>query len=472
MKRQNWEDQLHCMKLSLNNILIIIVLMVLIFFTLAEKDGTYLNGSEIEVFMLLGATLGSLVFNSYYKNEFIEILNLVFVLFYICRIPFIFSDDMASDVVLRNVNINDIHWYITILIYQYLSLVICILVVNPKIARERISFLSEFIFRRVIRFSSFILGVNFYNTFFIWKYGVATLSGFFAILGTVFPIDSTMMLIILSVTMTGKEVLTKYKFSVIFCFILAISCFIYEGNKSVLLQIILMAYLAMVVVHGPFVFRLRSFFLTAIFGFISIALFFVGSAFRFYQRGQIDIDQFFDFIQNGTGSLSMALNSVSYRMGALDFFIEKISNPVYRPYVDLIYYFKALVDKLTPGFDIFYVPFMSRAIYNAYFGPTYEGTNSEQITLFAESHLLFGFLSFFAYVFILFVLKRSILNYRSTSGFAYGLYYMYILYLFYSWVLGYGLDMLVAELVYKGIFVFFTIWLIKRPSVKTIMHRV
>jgi len=460
------------MKVRLDNILILVVVSVLVFFFFSEKNGTYLSGSEAQVYLLLVATLISLFINLRFNNEFIEILNLVFVVFYIFRIPFLFNENAVSDVIARNVDRSEIPWDINILTFQYLSLVACLLVVNPRIPRinvngETPSEESESFYKRIFQFAVFIILVNVAYTISFWEYGVSSSINILAILSKLFQFENALMLIIISSTVAGKEILSKYKFAIISSFLLALGYFLYIGNKSGLLQIMLWAYLARVAVHGPFVFRIRDVSVTLAVGIFSFVLYFIGSAFRAYHRTKTDSGHFFgteEILNNAlitfNGGISHLLDSFSYRMGYFDFFIDKVSNPAYKPFVNFSYYFKSLTDKLTPGFDVFDVPFLSRTLYSAYFGPSNAGTNSELITLFAESHLLLGFFSFLIYLPILFILKRATSGLKSSSEFVRGLYYMYIVTMFYSWVEGSGLDMLIAHIVYQGIFVFSAIYFI------------
>lgn len=448
------------MKIRFDHILMLVVLAVFLFFFFSEKQRTYLSGSEAQVYLLLAATFASLFVNLRFKNEFLEILNLVFVLFYICRVPFLFSDNVASDVISRHVDTRDIPWYITVLTIQFLFLVVSILAINPRIPRGNISLKSESLFKKVLEFSLFILLIHFTYIFLFWKYGVDIGINVIAIFLELFQVSNLLMLVIVSAVMVEREILSKYKSAVISFLLLVVVYDLYIGQKSSLLMIMLLAYLAMIVVRGPLVLKVREFLIISMFGVFSFVLYFLGAAVR---ANWISHAPIFDHVTAMiNGGLSTLSNTVSYRIGYFDFFIDKVSNPAYKPYVNFTYYFEALVDKLTPGFDIFNVPFLSRTLYNAYFGKSPEGiNNSELLTVFAEGHLLFGFFSFFMYLLILFFIKRLILSFKSSSGFVYGLYYMYIVSFFYSWIVGSGLDMLVAiDLVYKGIFVFFTIYFI------------
>jgi hypothetical protein len=362
--------------------------------------------------------------------------------------------------------VNGIAGSLAILAYQYLSLVVCILLVNPRIRRVNDGVLSESIFKKIIYYSGFIIAVNFLYAICFWQYGVGTESHVSAILQTIFTPPNAVMTLILSSMLVDKKTLDKYRFSILFCCALVCVCIVYQGSKSILLQIVLIAYMAALTASGPFVFRPRTLLLTAGIGLAALPLFFLGSSVRSYQRGQLAANGIFmASFHTGSGS-SALLNGFSSRIGYLDYFIEKVSNPVYRPVVRFDYYFMSVTDRvLTPGFDIFYVPFMSRALYDVEFGESTTGTNSEQITLFAESHLLLGYFSFIMNVFILFLIKRSLRGYRSSSVFARNLYCLYIVSVFYDWVVGFGLDMLIAQSIYRGIFIFFTLWLVRSKVV-------
>jgi hypothetical protein len=470
------------MEIKLNSILTTVVLVVLIFFFIVDKNGTYLNGSELQVYLLLAVTLVALVINSRFNNEFLEILNVVFVIFYICRIPFIFSADLTSVVIARGVDISHIHWYLFVLAFQYLSLIICILIVNPRISRWHLdNRISEFIFSRILVFSFIIIFANIILTAFWFDLNNALLSNIPAILKTIFTIKSAIVVILLSSFMVEKKILLKYKYLVVFCLLLGIGCITYQGGKSIVLLVILLTYLVMVVMYGPMVFRLRGLIILAVSTLGAFIMFLFGSVVRTHQiRGYSEggfIFQLWNQVINKSDMLDW-VHSISYRIGYFDFYIQVVSNPVFKPYVSFTYYFKAILDKLTPGFDIFNTPFMSRMLYSAYFNSSNEYylanstiMNSNLVTVFGESYLLFGFFSFCLFLPLLFLFKYTLTSVRTSSRLSDALFYLYLVYLFYWWLTGMGLDMFVTTMVYEGIFIFFTIGLIwfwsKRESLNT-----
>jgi hypothetical protein len=152
------------------------------------------------------------------------------------------------------------------------------------------------------------------------------------------------------------------------------------------------------------------------------------------------------------------IDNFSYRTGYFDFFVEKHSNPAYQKVVTIQQYYMAIVDKVTPGFDVYDVPFVSRSIYYAHHPGAVPGemTNSEQLTVFGEAGLLFGWgaLLFLPFVcWLLGHLHRTVHRQVEGSLLAKYLVYLFVLQLFYYWVEGMGLDMLfVLHFLYTGIF--------------------
>jgi len=394
-------------------------------------------------------------------------VNVVFVGFYICRIPFTFSTDLQSDVISRFVDIKDIPWAIFVLTVQYLYLVLSIIVVNPRIPRQNImAYIPEKIFKRILILSLIVIVLNIIKIIFVSSlFGQA--SSVFKITTTIFTVDNALMLILISSIMVRKSIFKKYIFVIVFGVLLFVFSYTYGGSKAGLLQVVLITFLALLVKHGPLVFRPQGLLVTAVLGSFVVFFYFVGKVFRNlrFLNKEFSLDNFlyaFDlfFIKQSTPSL--LVNGFSNRVGYLDFFIQKISNPVYEPYINLIYYSKALIDKMTPGFDVFGVGFASRAIFGAYHGPSQSGVlNSELITVFGESYLLLGFFSFSLYLVILLLVKKLLLWFKTYTEAAYGLFYIYITFSFYWWLTGSGLDMWIALTIYQGIFVFFTIGLLR-----------
>lgn len=437
------------MKLSLNSILITLTIFIFGYFVFTDKRLSYLNDFDVQVCFLILITLGSLLINIILKNIFLELINLIFVIFYLGRIPFLLDSRVITNVINYDVDLGDIGWALNVLIYQYAALVFCTILVNPKINRKKFQFVSKATFLRLIRFSLVVFIINLYNTFFIYDLNAPTLGSFFAILGQIFPINIA-LLIVAMLYLLGDELMVKkylpYMLGVGLGFIASV---LYTGSKSGTLSVVLILYLTSLIVRGPFAFRSKTIFYILPLGVMSIALFFLGDAFKFYRRGMIELDQIFDKVINYNVDLVASYaHTFSFRIGYLDFFIEKLSLEIYRPVVTLDYYYMSVIDKITPGFDVFGKSYMSRALYWAREGMTYEGTNSEQITLFAESFILFGFFSILIYFIFLLSFRLALQFFRKMPSINYAFYSFFVLQFFYDWIVGFGLDMLIAQSLY------------------------
>jgi hypothetical protein len=451
-------------RLSLNSILMMLTTGVLFLFIFKDKSTSYLFGSYLQVCILIGVTFFSLILNSRLKNDFLEILNVLFVIFYICRIPFVLGPEASTDIFDKGVNIGQIAWYINILSFQYLSLIICLLVVNPRIPRWHLNNnFSEFVFVRVIIFSFIIILFGVYLAIFVLDIHKSVLSNIPSILKTIFTIKNALMLIILSSFMVERKIFLKYKYLIALCILLGIFSIIYQGGKSILLEIILITYLVKVVLSGPMFFRLREIFITSIFVLFSLFFYAFGAVIRNH-RVQGGSDGGF-FVQLKMQLLEKSniydwIGAISYRIGYLDFYLDMVSNPIYEKYVSFTYYFKSTIDKLTPGFDIFQAPFMSRMIYEAYYNSNSTVMNSNLVTVFGESHIIFGFFSFCFFLPLLLFFKFILSSLRTSSRISDALLYTFLAYLFYWWLTGMGLDMWITTMVYDGIFTFVVICLI------------
>ena len=70
----------------------------------------------------------------------------------------------------------------------------------------------------------------------------------------------------------------------------------------------------------------------------------------------------------------------------------------------LSYYFKSIIDRLTPGLDLYNVPLVKNKLYGILIGPG-QYSNSIQFTFFAENSIIFGIYSIFYIFFVIFILK-------------------------------------------------------------------
>jgi len=451
---------------KLNTILSIVVLSVFVFFLYANKQNTFLVGSEFPIYVLLLSVLCSLFINLYVKNEILDILNVLFVIFYVCRIPFILGGFVESDVIDRSVPLQDIYYYITVLIFQYLSLVASILLLQPKIDRSKIQYLPSSLFRRIAAYAFVLMFVNYveshtaYSIFFGLPLNVS------AIFFSIFSMSNILLLIVVLFFMTNKNKILN-RAIVILCMLLFLYWSVSIGNKSAIFYILLCLLLAITIFRKPILLYVREIVLVCLLAGFSVSIYVLGKIYRYLDlKGQAlasdNIISVFNVQYLQKTTLIELINSISYRIGYFDFFIQKISLPAYEEYVNLSYYFKAFVDKVTPGFDIYNAAFMSRMIYSVYHGPSEKTTNSELITIFAESYLIFGVYSLVFFMVVIYLMKKilTVASELEIFKFSYILICVYILRIFYLWFTGIGLDMVLMRAVYNALFFIPVVFLI------------
>lgn len=454
------------MSIKINHILLIAVLAIFAFILSADKNLTYLRHAQDSLIFLVALTLFSIIINFRLRSAFLELLNIVFVVFYVGRIPFTYDDNVLSDVLSRGVNIENIGDSINVLSFQYFCLVVCIIILNPKMVNLSSFKLPDLAIKRVLKFSFFILFFNAIYIFSIWKIGETSLPNGLAILQAIFSYSSILWIISPTLIMLDGKTQSRYAYIIFMYLFVVVMIVIYSGSKSGLLQVFLALLLSIIVIHGTS-YRINLRMLVALAGglFLSVVLYYAGLGYNQYQRGELELSGITDFLDNGLDNFSKISQSISYRIGYLDFFIDKYSSEVYRSVIRVDNYFMAIVDALTPGFDVFHVPLVSRAVFNAFFGRSV-GPNSEALTVFAEAQILFGIFSFLEYSCILLALKWALGRAKSQDYFIYCLFSLYVISVFYGFLSGWGLDFwFTNDVVYGFIFFSLSIWYIK-PSLR------
>lgn len=168
------------------------------------------------------------------------------------------------------------------------------------------------------------------------------------------------------------------------------------------------------------------------------------------------------------GDVELLLRPIFDRMGYLGYATDLITNnEEYSKIINPTYYLKSIIDNgLTPGFDIFDVPRASNALRYIYTGlsdrPTHEDIteeySSEMFSLYGEYYILFGGYPALIFIFIFSYMFKSVyLRVKNKDVFSFYLYRTLILLIFHNWLISYGMDWMVIEL----IAIFITLFLFK-----------
>lgn len=451
-------------KISLNSMLFAFVFFASIFFTFADKSGSYMYNLEPEFLTFSSVLLISIILNHYYKSIFLEILIFYVVVFFFFRICLLTYPNIPNQFLLNDIHADDIKNSFFILTVCFISFVFSILIVNPRVNRNLPELQSKLVFS-VLLFCFFMVSINFYISTAIG--GDTRLLGTAAIIFTIFSSDNMVFLSIVTFVLCSKNDLKKYWYLIspmIFIFVLNS---LYNGTKAGIFLYILYFLMATWTLKGVIRLSLLQLITSAFILFFGIILFFIGSYLRVFSTGSSTlIDSLAKIPSIDAETIQGTLFALSYRIGYFDDFVNFVSNEIYWSVVTFQNYFQAIVDKLTPGFDLFGVAFVSRLFHEAkkLGHPPEDGVmNSIQMTGFAENYILFGYFVIITYIVILLFFKYSLKFFKQLSPISSGLFSTILVHLYWKWIEGYGYDMLlINELAYRLIFLLFVITFILR----------
>lgn len=152
------------------------------------------------------------------------------------------------------------------------------------------------------------------------------------------------------------------------------------------------------------------------------------------------------------------LRPIFDRAGYLSYSADIISNSKeYDKVINSEYYFMSLIDNVfTPGFNVFGTPKASNALRYIYLdikpNPTHKDVvanyNSDMFTIYGEYYILFGGYPALIFLFLSsYFFKRLYLAVRTRNVFSYYLYRSLILLVFYRWLLSFGMDWIVVDII-------------------------
>ena len=226
------------------------------------------------------------------------------------------------------------------------------------------------------------------------------------------------------------------------------------GNKSALAILLLYYLIVSLYSRGVISFSIRQFIKIGLLAALTVILFEAGYYFRVYHASHVSSNIAIELFLEQGASIVNSLEFFLSRIGWLDYFLDSILTQSYEEFVNLAYYFKSIVDGMTIGFDVFNAEFMSRMLhYTINNGNFNDGFKSDQLTVFAEGQIIFGYLSpilYFVILSIFFIMFKANIFKNPLSSLLYGVIVFQGLFQYFA---GFGIDMLVVnDLLYKLIF--------------------
>lgn len=390
-----------------------------------------------------------------------EMLIAVILVFYHFRIPILLFPDIASTMSRIPISGDLINSKILELCYHYLALSIAIILLNPKIGKIKHHF-DRRKANKLLLLASVIIFFDIFSAEFLSEGygGRAAFMGTFRIIPSIFTPATTVFILVVFLVVAKKNLTLHYKHWAMALIVIYAVYACYSGKKAPVLYLILNFLIAKMICDGPIIVKIRNAVAAIILVPLAIVSYFIGNTMRSYQRGIIDADIIIEKISMIKGSLGDMITAVSFRMGFFDFYVESSETAIYLPYISYRYYFKSIVDKLTPGFDVFGEVFASRMFWYARQGSFPEkGMHSDQVTLFGEASVIFSFFSIIMF-FVMIMFFGFLIKRRPAADPFLNIFYVAIIFLAYCrWLCGYGFDMFICvEFLYNIIFFFCMAW--------------
>ncbi len=410
---------------------------LLLYLKLFNGASQYLDSNSIVYYAIFACCIFiTIVINGKRKNIFLEMLIILILSCYYLRIPILLCSDAPTTLTRISVSPGLVNHKILELCYHYLALSFAIIIINPKI--------NKFSFnpdrqkaKKILLFSSALILFGIVSDI----PQVALNLGHFIIISRVCEPTILTLILITFIIASGRFISKGYKYWAITLIIIYSAYLCYMGSKQSIVLVLLQIIIARLVCYGPIVINIRDLITTIILFPLILGNFLAGSIMRLYQRGVIEGGGVIDSFRIMGNSFINMFYSVSSRMGYFDYYVESSLNSHYLPYISFKYYFKSIVDKLTPGFDVFNVPFASRMFQYARTGVMNETMVSDQVTLFGEASVIFSFFSpvmfFIMIMFFNFLIKK-----RPSNNFFMNIFYLAIVFrIYFGWINGFGFDM-------------------------------
>lgn len=395
------------------------------------------------------------------RNSFLEILNIFFLVFFLFRASTISHFSFYEYSFLKEYNLitENFFKYVLILNFQYLLFGLALILVPIKFKNFNFEIKNDFFVKKTLCvLFFFIVSLSvYYSIYPIYQEyeNLRILKIFFYL----FNFDKIMIISIFLLFYTRYELLNKYKYFILLIIFCSLTIPVYlSGTKSTVFEFLLLAFL-FYQLRKDKIFKLRHLFLILSAIILAIIFFFIAKVIKSAHLNEVHGAGFVSYIEiYNSINFSQFINSFIYRISFFDNFFLFSQNKIYEEVINITYIFKSLIDRITPFYDFFNVPLLSRAVYNLIEGINLNVNSSMQITLFAEAYILFKNFSFLFYLFlagifkfILFAVSKYIKDY-----FAQILINFFLIKNYFYYLIGYGFDTFAMGMVYDVTFLFIT----------------
>lgn len=472
---------------KIDNLQFFFVLILLLFTFFFNNDNSIIFNSLNEYY-LISLTLMSLIFvNKFFKNKLFEIFITFFLIFFLFRffVLLCFNQiqglELSTLIVERSLNLNEVANQIKKIKYYIFLMFFSLIIFKTDLIYYLNKSLNNNERNTILQFCLLLFILIFVYNFYLHK-NASGLNFIIQIFFNVYNWATILPIILVALfSYTFKDIKKKHLISYLFLIVLFyLLSVISSGSKSGILFIVFFVYLLFYIFkfdEKEFVKKILLYaplliILTILFWLsgILVPVFAQYESLDFYVSVRSETQIFSQYLGEDPRifypvtqehflyhiykkfliDYIWLLDSIFYRIGYFDFYLDKSIFIEYKDFINISYYFKSFIDKITPGFDIYGVPLASRALYFAYFGYFPTNTQSEQMTMFAESAVLFGNYYFLYYLILSLFLKfMFFLNFKIFKNiFLYNLSNFYLIYFYFNLLTGFGIDTHLMELFY------------------------
>ncbi len=424
--------------LNLNFIYIISAVLFSVLIIFDFNKNSYLFNAGIEI-IILNLLFVFAVINSNRENTLLKFYLFYFYIFYFINIFIICLPGYESYFILKEGSIFQVNKSINTLSLHFFSLFILIRFMfndNKNISLKDLN--QQNILYLVL--SCFVL--TFLSSLSLYLINFSTSSSpILNILSVVFSLDRILLIFVSMLIIFWKKINIRLRTMIFFAIIFCILFDFNSGSKSSFFFLVLTLIFCFFYLDKKNLITIKIItILLTLFLFSLIAFFFAVNS----------LDQ-----MRNINDLVNFLYSFANRVGFFEFYLDKNNSNAYNELMSLSYNLKAFLDKITPGFDPYGIPLMKNQLHYLwhYFENTsYSGVVSEQSTLFALSNRIFNlyFILYYFFTILFFKILYDKLFFKRPEKKV--ILQISVLYLFYIWLDGFGIDFFLMSITYHIIF--------------------
>ena len=450
---------------------VIFSLLFLFLFLSSQLYNNYFSLNEVILLITLFLNYFFFTFiQSKYENILLRLLNIFFLIFFIFRLSILpidtvrinsifFSEyiNIANLNIFKYVNLESITKYLIYLNLNYFIFGILLSFIRPKKFELNFEYIKpKYINLFLIIVISQILLIFIYYLIFplglLPEKNIAILKIFFHL----FNLDKIYILMVFLILVISKfEYQKKLVTSVFLVTIISIvfaSLFFY--SKSSLLEVTLYFGIMYFLIDKRFIINSKYFKYLIVYIFAFFIMYFISKFLRVIFLTD-SLSTF--FFSNHLSTIPRLIFVIFERLGFIDYYLFVAANDnILKDLFVFENYYKIIIDKLTPFFDIYNSSLLSRQIYTTLYQTSQTVTQSYQITIFGEMYLLFGYFSFIFY-FIFSLILKFLLDYLSKLNISNNIKIILIFFVlksYFFYLIGYGLDTFIINIVYDCTFIF------------------